>query len=419
MALTANANETELFPQTASLLKRARERDAALRARPGVLANGYAEDDHAYPVFCERAKGAYVWDVDGNRYIDLVLGFGSVVLGHNHRTVTAAVTSALEQGVCPTLACREQIELAERLAEIVPNAEMSFFLKTGSDATSLAVRLARAITGRSTVLRWGYHGWHDWCAPSPHGTVAEHREKTRSFTYNSLTSLNDAFAAAPDDVACVIMMPFEIDMPDAGFLEGVRALCSQKGALLVFDEVRSGFRVALGGAQQAFGVDADLICMSKAIANGHPLSVLSGRADHMRHLDTVSASSTFFRGRDGFAAGLATIGELTKAFEAGQPERISALLCEAFDNAISKSGAPMVRVGHDAAPFLSWPHVSPDLEVRALRRFCAEMLGQGVLLHPTHHWFFSLALDPEDITQLEDAAVRVLAGMVSDGAFED
>ncbi|MEQ8367802.1 MAG: aminotransferase class III-fold pyridoxal phosphate-dependent enzyme, partial [Roseicyclus sp.] len=332
--------------------------------------------------------------------------------------VTAAVIRAIEGGVCPTLACREQIELAERLAEIVPNAEASFFLKSGSDATSLAVRLARAVTGRSTVLRWGYHGWHDWCAPSAQGTVVEHRRKTRSFDYNSLESLSQAFASSEDDVACVIMMPFEIELPAPGYLEGVRELCSKNGALLIFDEVRSGFRVALGGAQQAYGVDADLVCLSKAIANGHPLSVLSGRYDHMCKISEVSASSTFFRGRDGFAAGLATLDELAKAFGANEPPRLSASICAAFDSALMRSGAPLKRVGHQAAPFLSWPDASSDREAKALRQFCATMLSEGVLLHPAHHWFFNLALSNADILHLETAATRVLDNMVSDGAFD-
>lgn len=406
---------SDSFQEGRVLLARAVKQDSTLVRRPGVLANGYQGSDHTYPVFCDRAKGAYVWDVDGNRYIDLVLGFGCVVLGHNHEVVTNAVVEAMQLGVCPTLAVREQVELAERLAMIVPNAESSYFLRSGSDSTSLAVRLARAMTGRSTVLRWGYHGWHDWCAPNPNGTIPEHRAKTCTFGYNSLESLHQAFIKANGDVACVIMMPFEIDLPDPGFLQGVREICTREGALLVFDEVRSGFRIALGGAQEAFGVDADLICMSKAIANGHPLSVLCGRGETMRGLSDVSASSTFFRGRDGYAAALATIDELGKSFSANEPARISTKISEAFERAIEKTGAPITRLGHQAAPFLGVPNAAPQYENEVLQAFCAGMLAEGVLLHPSHHWFFNLSLSDEDILQIERAATRVLSTIMSDG----
>lgn len=378
-------------------LRRGQRVNSGLVARSGVLANGFLDDmEEDFPVVARCARGAYVWDVDGRRYVDLLLGFGSVILGHNEAAVTAAVQGAMEKGVSPTLTCEEEIALAERLVALLPNVEMCAFLRTGSDATSFAVRLARAITGCKTVLRWGYHGWHDWCAPRDAGTVPALRDKTRPFRYNDLDDLESCLKAAKGDTACVIMMPFEVERPGDTYLQEVRLLCDRYNTLLVFDEIRSGFRIAMGGAQQFFSVDADLVCLSKALANGHPISVVGGRRELMRHHAQISASSVFFRGRDGFAAALATLDRLETAHAAGELLSISHDLCAQFDRAIENSSLPVERCGFEVMPFIRWMTGSAEEDARNMRLLCRLLLEAGVLVHPTHHWFTCLSQSRED-----------------------
>lgn len=393
-------------------LDRAQAVDASFQGRAGVLSAGYGPGD-AYPVFVRRASGAHVEDVDGNRYLDFLQGFGSVVLGHADPQVSAAVTAALAEGVAPSLHLESQVTLAERLVRTVPGAEMAAFLKTGSDATSLAVRLCRAYRKRDLVLRWGYHGWHDWCAPRPGGIPAEVRARTAAFSYNDAEGLVARLQRDGEAVACVIMMPVEIDPPEPGFLEAVRAACDHHGIPLVFDEVRTGFRLAPGGAQSHFGIAADLVCLSKAMANGHAISAVAGRREIMRCMADVSASSVFFRGADGFAAAHATLDRL----EGGAPYRrlwsLGQALSDGLAQAAVEAHVPARPAGLAVMPFLRFDHGDPALDQTAMRTFCKAMLKRGVLLHPAHHWFTCLAMTEADIAGAVAAAREAFAEVAS------
>ena len=195
------------------------------------------------------------------------MGVGPISLGYNYRPVDEAILRQLADGITYSLVHPLEVEVAELVREVIPNAEMVRYSKTGAEVTSAAVRVARAYTGRDKVLCCGYHGWHDWYVgtlPRDRGVPQAVKDLVHTFTYNDLDSLRNAL---DEDTACVIMEPMVFDFPAEGYLQSVKELCAQNGTLLIFDEMWTGFRIALGGAQEYFGVDADLACFSKAIAN--------------------------------------------------------------------------------------------------------------------------------------------------------
>lgn len=265
------------------------------------------------PKYLQRGSGGHVIDVDGNEYVDLNMAIGPVVLGYGNPAVDQAIRDQLEDGITFSLMHPLEVEVAELIAEIVPGAESVRFSKTGCDVTSAAVRVARAFTGRSNVLCCGYHGWHDWyiaVTDRNRGIPEEMRNLTFTFDYNDLDSVAGAL---DDDTACVILEPAVFQAPAPGFLEELKQLCHARGALLIFDEMWTGFRLALGGAQERFGVTADLACFSKAVANGMPLSVLTGRRDVMRLLESEVFFFTTFGGEAlSLAAAKATLQQLQR-----------------------------------------------------------------------------------------------------------
>lgn len=388
--------------ESGRLLDRARRVDASFLRQPGVI--GSRSGEGAVPVFADRAEGPYVWDADGNRYVDFVLGFGAVVLGHAHPAVTDAVCAQLTRGVSPTLHSPLQVDLAELLVSVIPGAEMALLLKTGSDATDLAVRLARAHTGRPRVLRWGYHGWHDWCAPRNAGLAPGAHDHVESFRYDDLAGLARLMSSCQGEVACVIMMPLETEPPAPGYLEGVRALAHQHGAIFVLDEVRSGFRLALGGAQEYFGVRADLVALSKAMANGHPISALVGRRDILRTTALISASSLSFRSSDGIAAALATIRSIMARNVVGILWERGRQLIAGLRSGAGRQEIPVNVVGLPPMPFQHFGYRSVLRQRSAEEVFYAETRRRGVLFHPAHPWFTCAAMSADDIALAVDAA---------------
>jgi glutamate-1-semialdehyde aminotransferase/spore coat polysaccharide biosynthesis protein SpsF (cytidylyltransferase family) len=265
------------------------------------------------PLFLQRAEGSHVWDVDGHEYIDYPMALGPVVLGHNDPDVTAAVRAQLADGVALSLPHPLEIEVSELLTEIIPCAEMVRFGKNGSDATSGAVRVARAYTGRERIAACGYHGWQDWYigATTRHrGVPRAVRELTHLFAYNDLASLRRLFDAYPGEFAAVIMEPVGVVEPAGNFLREVAALTRANGAVLIYDEVVTSFRVALGGAQEHYGVTPDLAAVGKAMANGFPVAAVVGRRDIMQVFDEIFFSFTFGGEVLSLAAAKATITRL-------------------------------------------------------------------------------------------------------------
>jgi len=266
------------------------------------------------PVFAARTDGGYVWDVDGNKFIDWPMALGPLLLGHNNRHVNDAVRRQLDLGIAFSLPHQAEVELAERLIAWFPYAEGVRFGKNGSDVTAAAVRAARAFTGRDIVLCCGYHGWQDWFIGTTtrnRGVPDAVRELTIPFGYNDLVGLERLLKVHAGKVACIIMEPIGIIAPQPGYLEGVKKLAEANGAILVFDECWCGFRLHKQGAFGKYGVAPHLSCFGKAIGNGVPISIILGRADIMAVFEDIFFSFTY----GGDLLGIAAANAVMDVFE--------------------------------------------------------------------------------------------------------
>lgn len=357
-----------------------------------------------YPIYAARGRGAYLWDVDGNRFLDYILAYGIIVLGYCDPDVDAAAIQEIEQGFAFPLTRPVQNELAELLVEVIPCAEMVHFFKTGSDTTTAAVRLARIATGRDKLVRWGYNGWHDWCCTREAGIPKHVRDDVLTFRYNDLQSLEDVFRANRDQVACVIMMPLEIEPPEPGFLAGVQEIAHRHGALFILDEMRSGFHLALGGAQEYYGVTPDLATFSKALSNGYALSVLAGRKELMANLAQTYVSSTFFTNSLAMAAALACVQKLRRERVIAHLWRIGQVLMDGLDRLANDLGIEAHSIGVAPMPFLAFQYAEAEVRAAAKYVFYSEATRRGVLLHPNHHWFVCAAHSEADVAHTLEVA---------------
>jgi len=283
-----------------------------------------------WPSYYSKAKGCEVWDLDGNHYYDFAqMGVGSCVLGYADEDVDGAVIKAIQNGSMCSLNCPEEVELAERLISLHPWAEMARFARTGGEACAIAVRIARIASGKSKIAFCGYHGWHDWYLSAnlgdsanldgqllpgldPLGVPRELRETNLPFSYNKINELEALIEKYPDEIGVIIMEPERGTSPDPGFLEGVRNIATKIGAVLIFDEVTSGFRMNLGGIHLLRSVYPDIAVFGKALGNGYPISAIIGKRAVMEAAQSSFISSTFWTERVGFAAALATIAKMEK-----------------------------------------------------------------------------------------------------------
>jgi len=358
-----------------------------------------------YPIFTEYGRGSHVWDVDGNEYIDWCCSFGPTILGHCNPAVDKAVKQRLDKGFCFMMTPPIQIDLAKKLIEIIPCAEMAKFMINGSDGTSAAIRIARSYTGKDKVIRWGYHGWHDWCYGGA-GTdrksvgVPENLKKDiLSFTYNDLDSLEKVFKENKGEVACVIMQAFDasIEMPKKGFLEGVKEITHKNEAVLIFDEIRTGFRASLGGAQEYLNVIPDMAVFSKAMGNGYPIATVVGSRKVMETAANTRLSATFFGNAFHMVAALSTIKELQEKNAIDHMWRLGKKLVSGFKEIINEIGINAVMDGIPPLPMIKFTDKNADRNEEVKRRFFTEAVKRGVLFHPRMHWFLSLAITEEDV----------------------
>jgi glutamate-1-semialdehyde aminotransferase len=247
------------------------------------------------PLFLVRGRGAHVWDVDGNEYVDFPMALGPVLLGYAEPVVDDAIRAQLEQGITFTLSHPLEAEVAERIVALCPGVEAVRFAKSGSDAVSAAVRASRALTGRDLVLVGGYHGWHDWYIGSTTrdaGVPKAVRDLTLPFRYGDLDHLGDLLQRHRGDVAAVVLEPSGAAVPEPGYLQGVVDLAAAHGARSVFDEIITGFRLAPGGARERYGVEPDLSCYGKALGNGMPIAAVAGAWASMAAFEEVFVSGT-------------------------------------------------------------------------------------------------------------------------------
>jgi glutamate-1-semialdehyde 2,1-aminomutase len=410
------------FDRSMSWLARARQvvpgAAQTLSKGPSMFVEG------AYPVFLERGRGCRVWDVDGHEYIDYILGLASITLGYAYPPVVQAVARQLEQGSIFSLPHPLEVEVSERLRDIIPCAEMARFLKTGSEADAAAVRVARAATGRDVVLYCGYMGWHDWHAittPRSKGIPKDFSRFVAPFQYNDLASLERALDEHHGRVAAVIMEPVLLDAPAKGFLEAVKAAAHRHGALLIFDEIISGFRWAVGGAQQYFGVVPDLATFGKGMANGLPLSAVVGRAELMREFEDIFVSSTFGGDTLALAACLATLDAYR-----GQPVidhlwRTGRRFQDGFNAAASRVGVPARAIGYPVHPKIVIDHRSPETQRLLMSLFLQETGRRGVIFHfAGFNISYSHAeADVDESLRACEEALRIVGAALDDGRIAD
>jgi glutamate-1-semialdehyde 2,1-aminomutase len=368
---------------------------------PGQYVKGVA------PKYLVRGKGSHVWDADGNEFIDYNMGIGPISLGYCYPAVDDAIKEQLQNGITFSMMHPLEVEVAEYINALVPNAEMVRFGKTGAEVTSAAVRLARAFTGRKKVLCCGYHGWHDWyisVTDRDKGIPQEIADLTHTFNYNDIDSVVDSI---DNDTACVILEPIVFEWPKNDFLYLLREICEKKGVLLIFDEMWTGFRLAIGGAQEYFGVKADLITFSKAIANGMPLSVLTGRADVMQLLEKDVFFFTTFGGETlSLAAAKATLIEMlahqVPQFIAAQGKK----LLVGLNIILNEEGIDFIRCrGFDCRTMLTFdPGIGNPLPLKSLIQ--QEFFKRGILWSGFHN--ISYSHTDEDIKYTLEAYREVL-----------
>lgn len=372
------------------------------------------------PVFLQRGKGCRVWDVDGNQYIDYVQGLLPNILGYAHEEVNRAVTAQLAQGHSFTLPHPLEVELAERLVRLIPCAEMVRFGKNGSDATAGAVRLARAFTSRDRVACCGYHGWQDWyigTTTRSAGVPQAVRSLAHPFRYNDLAGLEQLLDGHEGEFAAIIMEPTNFEEPAPGFLEGVKHLAHKHGALLIFDEICSGFHLGLGGAQKRYRVVPDLACFGKALGNGFPISCVVGRADAMRLFDEIFFSFTFAGEVASMAAAMTVLDILENTDALSCMQENGKRLQNGF-NVLAKEAGLSERLKATANPtwsLLKFRDSEGNDSALVKSLFQQEAVKRGILLLATHN--LTAAHDHSAIEQTLEvyaAVFKTLEGWLSD-----
>jgi glutamate-1-semialdehyde 2,1-aminomutase len=411
--MPATANPVQGFKRSAELLARAEQvipKGIYGHKNPEFTLPGHS------PYYAQRAQGGRYWDVDGNEYLDLLCGYGPVLLGHNHPGVEAAVREQMARGACFNQPGEVMVELAERLVDLIPGADWALFAKNGSDVTTWAVRVAREHTGRPKVVmvRDTYHGAHAWCSVYPGGVLPEDRAHVLEMGWNRLDELEALAAAHRGKIAALIAAPYHHpvsapqEMPAPGFWDGVRQICDREGMLLILDDIRAGFRLDLRGSHVPLGIEPDLICFGKALANGHPLSMAMGREGLRDAAEAVFISGTFWFAPAPMAAALATLRVLEETEAIAHMARLGARLGEGLE---ALAGAHGLRVAVSGPPALPYLTFAGDEDLGQIQAFCREMIARGIFLHPHHNWFLCAAHTVDDIDfvlEMADEAFGVI-----------
>jgi len=369
-----------------------------------------------YPVFFESAKGGHVTDVDGNDYIDMLCSYGPIIIGHREEEIDNAVIDQIRnKGFCMSIVQEIQNKLAKKVIEKVPCAEKVVFTKTGSDSTTLACRIARAFTGKAKIIRCGYHGWHDWCVETKGGVLPKAYEDTLEIRYNDLQQLEDLLKKYGSETAGIIITPLghpnahEVERPKPGYLETVKKLAAQYGIVLIFDEIRTGFRLSMGGAQQFFGVTPDLAVFGKAMANGYAISMVAGKAEIMDVLiHKAFVSSTYFNNTLAMTASLKTIEVLERDKMLDAIAERGHKFCETVRKHVAASGLPVVFSGEPWMPYLTFEKDN-DKKYKKMRTvFYTQLIRRKVFLQPYHHGYIAYRHTEADLKYASDMIAETL-----------
>jgi len=418
-SLDLYARAENLFPFGVQLLSRS----------PHLSAFGQA------PIYFDRAKDGHFWDVDGNEFVDLSMGCGPVILGYCYGPVDAAVKAQIDRGVIGSVNHELELAFAEKMCAMVPCAEMIKICKGGGEANAIAVRLARGYTGKDLVCFCGYHGWYDWYIAAnldaadrldehlrpgllPKGVPAALAGTAVPFAYNDIDSLRRALETHVGKVACIVLEPTRATAPAPGYFEQVRALADEHGALLIFDEVVTGFRMAPGGAQEHYGVTPDLAAFGKAVANGYPLAVVAGRHEIMASQYDNFISSTYYGETVSLAAGLATLSEMTAKPVLQTVNATGEAMMKGFSELAQKHLVRASVNGYGFQFMVGFDYGADTGRVATL--FMQEMAARGVLATGRHYTCYTHSEgDVQKVLAAADQSFEIMAGAIAQNRIDD
>lgn len=377
----------------------------------------YIPIDH-YPFFAERAKGSKFWDVDGNEYVDYMCAYGPMVLGYGHEAVDEAYRRQMKVADAASLASPRMVELAELLVELVPAADWAFFAKNGADVVNYAVMIARAATGRKKLvtIRGGYHGTAPWMqAVGHHGSMEEDHDHVIQIPWNDLEALQRVVRENSGQIAAFMASPYhhptftDSVLPDEGYWSQVQQLLGREGIVLISDDVRCGFRLHLGGSNERFGYKPDLICFSKAIANGYALSALVGSEAIKADAAKVFHTGSFWYTAGSMAAAAACLNQLKEIDAPSVLREKGRKLLDGMVQLADTRGLHLQVSGEPAMPYL---RITDDPSLMLHQRFCGESTRRGAFFTSHHNWFISTAHSDDDIQRtldIVDESLRVVA----------
>ncbi len=371
----------------------------------------------ASPYFAAKAKGAHFWDVDGNRYIDFLCGYGPVILGHNHPEIEKAVQDEARKGICFNHPGSIMVELAEYLTEKIDIADWAVFAKNGSDVTTWVIRVAREYTGRKKIImiKGAYHGTDAWCSAYPGGVLPEERNLVLKMTWNNAGEMESLVSTHKNQIAALVITPYhhptytEQQMPSPVFIDRIRKICDREGIVLIVDDIRAGFRLDIRGSHHFFGIRPDMICFSKAMANGHPISTAVGRNFLREASEAVFFAGTYWFSTPPMAAAMKTLEIIESTDAIARMRSLGERLAKGLQDTAARHGYKVTISGPPALPYMTFDN-DPDLY--HMQVFCREMIGRGIFLHPHHNWFICAAHTDEDIdmaVSMADEAFGVTA----------
>lgn len=386
--------------------------------RPTRFANGVS------PAYAARAQGARFWDVDGNEYIDWVSGIGAIILGYCDPVVDAAVHEQIACGTMYSINHELELELAEELIQSIPSAEMVRYAKTGGEACAMAIRIARGVTGRDLVLFCGYHGWHDWYLAAnlgvdgnlnshlfpgiePIGVPRNLAGTAIPFAYGDLDNLSQLLDQHRNQVAAVIMEPLRSELPPEGYLAAVARRCRDSGAVLIFDEVSTGFRLSSGGAQKYLGVIPDMAVFAKSISNGYPMAAVVGKREVMEPAGRMFISSTYWSDTIGLRAALTTLREIQRRDVPTCLWNFGTDLMNRLNRVAAESGLSVRCSGLSVHPHLHFDTDDAALRSKLATLYIQEMAKRGC--HGYASFYLNAAQGPAELEQTANAARDVFS----------
>lgn len=393
-----------------------RDRDVELKARAArVLPSGvYGHEStrllpDTYPQFFSKAEGAYLWDADGNKYLDFMCAYGPNLLGYADERVNKVARDQLAKGDAMTGPGPVLVELAETMVDMVSHADWAMFCKNGTDATTMAKTIARAQTGKKMILvaAGAYHGAAPWCTPVPAGVIPEDRAFTTTYAYNDIESLEAAVAEAGDDLAGIFAAPFKHDaftdqaLPDPAYARRAREICDQHGAMLIVDDIRAGFRLTRDCSWELIGVRPDLSTWGKSFANGHPISALLGADSARQGAAAIYATGSFWFAAVPMAAAVETLKILRQSDYLEHMVELGEQLRKGLDGAAKDQGFGFRQTGPVQMPLFLF---DDDPDFRIGFAWSEAMLARGVYVHPWHNMFLCQAMTIADIDMAIAAA---------------